>query len=266
MRRALVLELDYPLLHLEELPGAIEVPGRTRSAYLAADTASALSDLSDLYDVVLATARSWHGTEPVVEGLARRGVAVSGVVLEDGALLGPPGGHRPLEAGRPWEELREKLEGAAAGLPAFSWQGDFEACLVARAASPEEAAPLLAALRPAALALDPTLRLFRDGRKVYVTGREADKWTALVALLGERATSAAGAGDGANDVCWLSRVATPCTFAGAAPEVVALVRERGGPVSRDWGHGGIGDLLRGLARADEDRLQEPGRGAPLNAR
>ena len=245
MRRTLVLDLDYTLLHLEGSPEAIEVPGRTRSAYLSAGTASALSALPELYDVVLATARSWHGTQPVVQGLARRGVAVSGVVLEDGALIGPPGDHRPLRPGRSWEGLRDGLDGAAEGLPAFSWQEDFEACLVARAASPERAAPLLAALRPAAMALDPTLRLFRDGRKVYVTGREADKWTALVTLLGERAaTNAVGVGDGANDACWLSRVALPCTFAGAAPEVVALVREAGGLVARDWGHEGIGEMLR----------------------
>lgn len=244
MRRALVLDLDYTLLHLERLPGAIEVPGRTRSAYLAADTASALADLSDRYEIFLATARSWHGTEPVVEGLARHGVAVSGVVLEDGALLGPPGDHRPMEPGRSWSSLRTALEGAAGGLPGFSWQEDFVACLVARAASTEEAAPLLAALRPAALALDPTLRLFRDGRKVYVTGREADKWTALSALLGGRAAEAAGIGDGANDACWLSRVARPCTFAGAAPEVVELVENASGPVAADWGHAGIADLLR----------------------
>lgn len=254
MRRALVLDLDYTLLHLEGLPGAIEVPGRTRSAYLSADTASALSDLSDVYDIVLATARSWHGTEPVVEGLARHGVTVRGVVLEDGALVGPPGGHRPLEPGRSWEKLRTGVEGAIGDLPAFSWQEDFEACLVARAASPEEAVPLLATLGPVALDLDPTLRLFRDGRKVYVTGKEADKWTALVALLGERAAGAAGIGDGANDVCWLSRVALPCTFAGAAPEVVTLVRERGGPVSKRWGHGGIEKLLRGVASFKHEGL------------
>lgn len=254
MRRALVLDLDYTLLHLEGLPGAIEVPGRTRSAYLSADTATALSDLSGLYDIVLATARSWHGTEPVVRGLARRGVAVSGVVLEDGALVGAPESYRPLETGRSWEELRVGLEGAAGDLPAFSWQEDFEACLVARASSPEEAAPLLAALRPVALSLDPTLRLFRDGRKVYVTG-EADKWTALVALLGERAAGAAGIGDGANDACWLSRVALPCTFAGAAPEVVALVRERGGPISKEWGHGGIEELLRGISGFEHEGLE-----------
>ena len=247
MRRALVLDLDYTLLHLENLPGAIEVPGRTRSAYLSMETARALSELSDQHDIVLATARSWHGTKPVVEGLARWGVAVSGIVLEDGALVGPPGGHRPLEAGRRWGEIRTGLEGASGDLPAFSWQEDFEACLVARAGSAKEATPLVAALRPVALALDPSLRLFRDGRKVYVTGREADKWTALVALLGERAARAAGIGDGANDACWLSRVALPGTFAGAAPEVVALVRERGGPVSENWGHGGIEGLLRKIA-------------------
>ena len=266
MRRALVLDLDYTLLHLEGLPGAIEVPGRTRSAYLSADTADALSGLSDLYEFILATARSWHGTKPVVEGLARRGVAVPGVVLEDGALLGPPGGHRPLEPGRSWEDLRTRLEGAAGGLHAFSWQEDFEACLVARAASPDEAKPLLAALRPAALALDPTLRLFRDGRKVYITGSEADKWTALVTLLGERAAGAAGVGDGANDACWLSQVALPCTFAGAAPEVVALVRERGGPISEECGHEGIGELLRGLTRnGNSSPIGSTSRGAPLSA-
>ena len=254
MRRALILDLDYTLLHLEGLPGAIEVPGRTRSAYLSADTAIALSNLSSLYDIVLATARSWHGTAPVVRGLARRGIVVSGIVLEDGALVGTPESYRPLETGRSWEELRVGLEGTG-NVPAFSWQEDFEACLVARASSPEEAAPLLAALRPVALSLDPTLRLFRDGRKVYVTGKEADKWTALVALLGERATGAAGIGDGANDACWLSRVALPCTFAGAAPEVVALVRERGGAISKEWGHCGIEELLRGIASFEHEGLE-----------
>ena len=259
MRRALVLDLDYTLLHLEGLPGAIEVPGRTRSAYLSTGTARALYDLSEPYDIVLATARSWHGTKPVVEGLARHGVPVSGVVLEDGALVGPPGSHRSLESDRPWGGIRAGIEGAAGDLPAFSWQEDFEACLVARTASPEEAAPLLTALRPVALALDPTLRLFRDGRKVYVTGKEADKWTALVALLGERATSAAGVGDGANDLCWLSRIDLPCTFAGASPEVVTLVRERGGHVAEDWGHGGIEGLLRIVAGP---RHEEAGGGPP----
>jgi hydroxymethylpyrimidine pyrophosphatase-like HAD family hydrolase len=245
-RRALVLDLDYTLLHLEATPSAIEVPGRTRSAYLAAETVDALSDLRERYDTFLATARSWHGTRPVVEGLARRGVTVTGVVLEDGALLGPPGEHRPLEPGRDWEGLRRALGAALPDLP-FSWQEDFEACLVARSETPAEAETLLAGLGGEALRLDPTLRCFRDGRKVYVTGAGADKWTALVALLGDRAEGAVGIGDGANDVCWLGRVATPCTFAGVTPDLVALVRERGGLVSEDAGHAGILGLLRGLS-------------------
>ena len=244
MRRALVLDRDYTLLHLEAVPGAVEVPGRTRSAYLAAAAAGALADLSDGHEVFLATARSWHGTEPVVAGLARHGVPVAGVVLEDGALLGPPGEHRPLEPGRSWDLLRAQLEAASGGLPPFSWQEDFEACLVARSTTPAEAEALLAGLSSVARELDPTLRLFRDGRKVYVTGAASDKWTALVALIGERAADAVGVGDGANDACWLSRVASPCTFTGAAPEVVTLVREAGGLVAEEWSHAGIGDLLR----------------------
>ncbi|CAA9453563.1 MAG: hypothetical protein AVDCRST_MAG14-1253 [uncultured Rubrobacteraceae bacterium] len=244
MRRALVLDLDYTLLHLEALPDAIEVPGRTRSAYLAPATAEALADLSNRHDIVLATARSWHGTEPVVAGLTRRGVPVSGVVLEDGALLGPPAEYRPLDPGRSWQELQTKLEEMAPNLPPFTWQEDFEACLVARTETPGEAATLLPLLEEAALRLDATLRLFRDGRKVYVTGKEADKWTALVALLGERAAGAVGIGDGVNDMCWLSRVATPCTLTGAAPAVVSLVREAGGSVSEAPGHEGIWSLLK----------------------
>ena len=245
-RRALVLDLDYTLLHLEATASAIEVPGRTRSAYLAAETVDALSDLQERHDILLATARSWHGTRPVVEGLARRGVTVTGVVLEDGALLGPPGEHRPLEPGRDWEGLRHALRAALPDLP-FSWQEDFEACLVARSQSSEEAKTLLAGLGGEALRLDPTLRCFQDGRKVYVTGAGADKWTALVALLGDRARSAVGIGDGANDVCWLGQVATPCTFAGVTPDLVALVKERGGLVSEDAGHTGILGLLRALS-------------------
>ncbi len=261
MRRALILDLDYTLLHLEALPGAVEVPGRTRSAYLSAATAEALADLSDGHEVFLATARSWHGTEPVVAGLARHDVQVSGVVLEDGALLGLPGEHRPLEPGRSWDLLRAKLEAAAEELPPFSWQEDFEACLVARSMTPTEAEVLLTGLRSVARELDPTLRLFRDGRKVYVTGAKSDKWTALVALLGDRAAVAVGVGDGENDACWLSRVASPCTFAGAAPEVVALVGKAGGLVARDWGHGGIGDLLRRIPS-----LAAPGGGVAAEGR
>ena len=258
MHRALVLDLDYTLLHLEKLPGAVEVPGRTRSAYLAAATAEALADLSDGHEVFLATARSWHGTEPVVAGLARHAVEVSGVVLEDGALLGPPGEHRPLEPGRSWDLLRAKLEAASGALPPFSWQEDFEACLVARSASPTEAEALLTGLRGVAREIDPTLRLFRDGRKVYVTGAESDKWTALVALLGDRAEDAVGIGDGANDACWLARVASPCTFEGATPEVVARVGQAGGIVRESWGHGGIVDLLKrlpSLASSASDRTR-----------
>ncbi|CAA9465532.1 MAG: hypothetical protein AVDCRST_MAG28-4031 [uncultured Rubrobacteraceae bacterium] len=245
-QRALVLDLDYTLLHLQALPDAIEVPGRTRSAYLATATAEALASLhaSYYYDITLATARSWHGTQPVVDGLARRGVAVSGVVLEDGALLGPPGQHYPLEPERSWTELRRSLEDAMSGQSPLTWQEDFEACLVARAETPVEAETLLVRLGDLALSLDPTLRVFRDGRKVYLTGRRADKWTALEALLGERAAGAVGIGDGANDVCWLSRVATPCTLASAAPAVVSLVGEAGGLISETPGHEGIGELLR----------------------
>lgn len=247
-RRPLVLDLDYTLLHLEALPNAIEVPGRTRSAFLAAETAEALRGMRERYDLFLATARSWRGTQPVVEGLAQRGVVVSGVVLEDGALLGPPGEHRPLEPGRDWGGLRRALDAALPDVP-FSWQEDFEACLVARSETPEGAQTLLALLGAEARRLDPTLRCFRDGRKVYLTGARADKWTALVALLGERAGDAVGIGDGANDLCWLGRLALPCTLAGAAPEVVALVAEKGGHVSGDGGHAGILGLLRGLSPA-----------------
>ncbi len=245
-RRALVLDLDYTLLHLEALPDAIEVPGRTRSAYLATATAEALASLhaSYDYDITLATARSWHGTQPVVEGLAERGVVVSGVVLEDGALLGPPGQHYPLEPERSWIELRRSLEGVVSGQTPLTWQEDFEACLVARAKTPVEAENLLVRLGDLALSLDPTLRIFRDGRKVYLTSGRADKWTALKSLLGERAAGAVGIGDGANDVCWLSRVATPCTLAGAAPSVISLVGAVGGRISETPGHEGIGELLR----------------------
>ncbi|MBA4116150.1 MAG: hypothetical protein H0X71_06870 [Rubrobacter sp.] len=245
-RRALVLDLDYTLLHLEAVPDAIEVPGRTRSAYLTARTAERLSSLQERHDIIVATARSWHGTQPVVEGLAERGVTVSGVVLEDGALLGPSGGYWPLEPERSWSELRSKL-GAMPGLPPFTWQEDFEACLVTRSTTPDEAEALLVQLRPAVLRLDPTLRCFRDGRKVYLTGALADKWTALKTLLGERAAGAVGIGDGANDVCWLSRVETPCTLAGAAPVVVSLVGKAGGLVSKTPGHEGIGELLRRIS-------------------
>jgi hydroxymethylpyrimidine pyrophosphatase-like HAD family hydrolase len=246
-RRPLILDLDYTLLHLEARPGAIEVPGRTRSAYLAPETFEALAELRERFEVVLATARSWAGTREVVEGLASRGVEVYGTVLEDGALLGKPGAERPLEPSRRWEPLRDALTGLS-GCPPFEWQGDFRACLVARAASREEAEELRFRLGAEALRLDPTLRLFRDGRKVYVTGMGADKWTGLVVLLGERTARAVGIGDGLNDLVWLSRVSLPATLAGAAPEVADLVAAQAGLISDEPGHAGIAQVLRRVGR------------------
>ncbi|HXG67610.1 MAG TPA: hypothetical protein VNO70_21080 [Blastocatellia bacterium] len=247
-RRALILDLDSTLLHLDVTPGAIEVPGRTRSAYVSAETVYALAALQDKYDIVLATARSWLGTQPVVAGLAERGVRVTGVVLEDGGLLGPPGAHRPLEPRRQWGALRSVIETTITdGLPQFQWQEDFQACLVARAESAAEAQALEPLLGRRAREIDATLRSFRDGRKVYLAGERADKWTALETLLSERAREAVGIGDGANDACWLAHVALPCTLTGAAPELVALVGGRGGLLSEAAGHMGICELLNLLA-------------------
>jgi hypothetical protein len=61
---------------------------------------------------------------------------------------------------------------------------------------------------------------------------------------------AVGVGDGTNDLCWLSRVELPCTLLGAAPEVVALVEENGGLVSKMPGHEGIRRLLREVPLPD----------------
>lgn len=177
------------------------------------------------------------------------GVTVSNLVLEDGSsLLGTPKEVRPLEPNRYWEPLRAALAGTTMrGCPPFEWHEEFRACLVALNASPAEAEEVRVRLGGEALRRDSTLRVFRDGRKVYIAGSRADKWTALQALLGEKAGDAVGVGDGANDLCWLSRVQRPCTLLDAAPEVVKLVEEKGGLVSTETGHEGILGLLRELA-------------------
>ncbi len=242
------------------------------------------------FALTLATARSWDGTYPVSEGLQARGVLIAGAVLEDGALLHLPGqappstppqpsrepsrepraaegaqvppGARPLESGRDWNGLRSQIEARRQGWwPAFEWQRDFVACLVARARSSEQAALLMEAWAPLGGELNAqghALRLFRDGRKLYVAGQKADKWAALQHLLGPNAQHSAGVGDGANDVCWLSRIALPCTLSHAAPQVLAAVRERGGFVSRRAGHAGIADVLSFLLQAHGPANREPG--------
>lgn len=263
-RRALILDLDFTLLHLEAVPGAIEVPGRTRSAFIAPETVESLRALQDRFAIVLATARSWDGTHWVSDGLKRRGVPISAAIVEDGALLytprednaldglGVPQSARALEGGRDWNALRLEIEARRqSSWPAFEWQRDFVACLVARAQSSEHSALLMQAWAPLLRSWNHAgrdLRMFRDGRKLYVAGAQADKWAALKYLLGPHAEAATGVGDGANDACWLAQIALPCTMAHAAPQVLAAVRARGGFVSQRVGHAGIEEVLRFLAR------------------
>ena len=240
--RALILDIDFTLIHLEELPGAIEVPGRTRSAYLAPRTVEILGELQARFEIVLATARSWDGTRWVSQGLSERGVQISRLVMEDGALWGAPGDVRAWDETRDWPQLRAQIDDSRrAEWPDFEWQPDFKACLVARCADGEAAAQLMEIFARAA-PLD-ELRLFRDGRKVYLLPRAADKWSALQKLLGARAQTAVGVGDGLNDLCWLRHIATPATLAGATPPIEALARERG-LISSLSGHEGIADILR----------------------
>jgi hydroxymethylpyrimidine pyrophosphatase-like HAD family hydrolase len=243
---SLILDLDFTLLHLEAVPDSIEVPGRTRSAWISPATVQALHALQDRFSIVLATARSWDGTHWITEGLAARGVRVTGVVLEDGALLGTPQEFQPLENTRDWKQLRANLEHSLhASSPPFEWQHDFKACLVARAEDVAHA-QILQTLFSNQVRHDPTLRTFRDGRKVYVAGITADKCTALQTLLGDGFERAAGVGDGLNDLCWLARIATPCTLSGAVPAVIEQVRNSRGLVSPHSGHAGIVDVLRQL--------------------
>lgn len=242
-RRALILDLDFTLLHLEFVPGSLEVPGRTRSAWVAPETIELLRRLQNRFALVLATARSFHGTKSVYHGLSERGVEVSGFVLEDGARLGLLFQFQAFESSFSVEGWKQRLETQKGQWPAFEWQLDFQACLVARCETGDDAAKLCAIFARFAAGQEEA-RVFRDGRKVYLLPRGADKWSALQKLLGEGAANAAGAGDGANDLVWLPRVARPATFASANPQLRRAVAARGGFVSQLDGHAGIADILR----------------------
>lgn len=249
LRCPLVLDIDFTLIHLEFLPNSIEVPGRTRSAWLAPQTIELLGQLQEEFDLILATARSWDGTRWVSEGLKLRGVLVAAVVIEDGALFGKIGALQPMDADFEREKWRAQIEARRENdWPAFEWQNDFQACLVARCNDRENAAQLMGIF---ARQIEPhsNLRLFRDGRKVYFLPQTADKWNALRCLLGERAENAAGVGDGRNDLCWLREIAHSATFATGAPEVVQSVKNRGGFVSAQQGHRAIEEVLRHFANA-----------------
>ena len=247
-RRPLILDLDFTLLHLEWRPDSIEVPGRTRSAWIAPQTIELLAALQSDFDIVLATARSWDGTRRVYDGLASRGVAVSSLVIEDGARLGHRHALQPMDAAFETEQLRVLVEAQKTDAwPTFEWQYDFEECLVARCEDKESAAILHDIFASQIDWRSANLRFFRDGRKVYIISKIADKWSALQQLLGERAHLAAGVGDGENDLRWLAHVQSPCTLNGAVLSVLALVQEKKGYVSPHSGHDGIADVLRHLS-------------------
>ena len=245
-KRALILDLDFTLIHLEFVPGAIEVPGRTRSAWLAPATVETLGELCNRFEIILATARSWDGTRWVAEGLNERGAKVENVVIEDGACLGKVGELRAFDADFDVAKTRGILAPRAAW-PAFEWQLDFQNCAVARCQTPDDAAQLLPLFAARNLA---ETRFYRDGRKLYALPRRADKWSALQRMLGPRASQAAGIGDGENDLVWLRQIAHPATFGDAKPEVAAAVRARGGFVGAKRGHAGIAELLEHIGQRE----------------
>ena len=256
LMRALILDLDFTLLHLEHIAGSIEVPGRTRSAWIAPRTIELLARLQSRFSLVLATARSDDGTKWVYEGLFERGVRVQNVVLEDGARLGMPLQLRSFDANFQVEQRRAQIEEQRAlGWPAFEWQFDFQSCLVARCADGDEAARLETIFSEQKQSDE---RTFRDGRKVYVLSQKANKWSALQQLLGDDAALAFGVGDGANDLVWLPRVAFPATFANADARLVEEVRARDGFVSLAQGHAGIADILRAIEKKATDEHKKHG--------
>ena len=238
----LVLDIDFTLIHLEFVADSIEVPGRTRSAWLAPQTVEALGELQLKFEIVLATARSWDGTRWVCDGLKARGVEIQNVVIEDGARLGKIGALRAFAPDFDAAQTRENYA-PRARWPRFEWQLDFENCAVARCETSVDSAELAAIF---AAHRAPNQRVYRDGRKVYILPREADKWSALQQLLGERAAQAAGVGDGANDLVWLPKIAHPATFSDANANLIESVRARDGFIGGARGHDAIAAILLGL--------------------
>ena len=243
LKRPLVLDIDFTLIHLEFVPDSIEVPGRTRSAYLAPQTVEVLGELQANFEIVLATARSWDGTRWVADGLNERGVRVENVVIEDGARLGKVGALRAFAPAFDAAKTRENYA-PRAYWPASEWQLDFENCAVARCETTGDAAQLMAIFAAQTALRKWNARFYRDGRKVYVLPRAADKWSALQRLLGERATQAAGVGDGENDLVWLPNVAFPATFVDANTKLIEAVRARRGCIGAARGHDAIAAILR----------------------
>ena len=240
LKRALILDIDFTLIHLERLPDSIEVPGRTRSAWLAPRTVEMLGELQMRFEIILATARSWDGARWIADGLEARGVTIEKAVIEDGARLGRIGDLRAFEPSFSAVAARQFYRWRAPW-PRFDWQMDFENCAVARCETPALATQLMAHF--AGQTANGATRFYRDGRKVYLLPRAADKWSALQKLLGARAELAVGVGDGLNDLCWLRQIQTPATLAGAAPPIEELARERG-LISSLSGHEGIADVLK----------------------
>ena len=252
MKTPLILDIDFTLIHLEYVPGAVEVPGRTRSAWLAPQTVETLGELQAKFEIILATARSWDGTHWVADGLKERDVRVESVVIEDGARLGKIG---ELEAFAPEFDASQMREDLRVGhdWPMFEWQLDFENCAVARCENSGKAADLMAIFAAQTALRKWNPRFYRDGRKVYILPRAADKWSALQRLLGERANKAAGVGDGENDLVWLPNIAFPATFIDASPALIEAVRARRGCIGAARGHEAICDVLDCLQTTNPER-------------
>ena len=225
-RNVVAVDLDGTLLHLQ--PEQIEVPGATVSSFLSGAALEYLQELSQLSDLVIATARNSHSVTKLVSQLP--GVRIAGFVMENG-LVARPHLERHPDHIPPWEEIAEELS---------HWRRliGYEACLGLVPPKTEPyALQILADL--VANSRCPGI-IYRDRHKLFVYPYRPNKHQGLEKL-GFSPWMALG--NDTNDLELMQASPYLGTLSDATRDIKAVVDSKNGFCSQQTGHDGTIELL-----------------------
>lgn len=221
----LIIDLDGTVLFAEERPGALEIEGRRRNTYMAAETIEALRG----WEIIFATGRSIISALEIKQAMEQRGVIISGVIAENGGSI-------IAEETRYMTSSVWQSEISLMKASGINFLSEFSTCLAMLRPTPEEILKVRSNLSQGHY-------LLNDGNKVFILEQGIGKREALEHLLRDALYSCYGIGNDLNDLDWLRTVAIPAAPGGVKDEVASLVLARGGILASQIGHDSIPEII-----------------------
>ncbi|MBF0229157.1 MAG: HAD hydrolase family protein [Desulfamplus sp.] len=233
---ALVCDLDGTLLHSQK--EAIEVEGRTRASFISQDAALILSNISQIFPIVIATGRNSASVHKLVSKLPN--VKFSGFVLENGFVAkNKIDDESTIKSVDDWNEI-------ASLFPEWERLPFYENCVgfvfnfdqndIDRGAIDLK-------LKYAKSILEQNgynYPVYKERRKIFIYPDDVDKMKGL-ALLGINPYIVMG--DGTNDIQMMQQSTFSITLSSGASELKEIVSKKDGFCSMQIEHQAAYEML-----------------------